>query len=80
MSGDTAKTTDMMQPSAGLLVKLGSIIVHFDEATEPGAHAYDLTTARQLLADPEVADWLKAMGAAAMLPVKRSEPPRRKSR
>lgn len=69
----------MMQPSPALLVKLGSIIVHFDEATEPGAHAYDLTTARQLLADPEVADWMKQMRAAAMLPVKRSEP-RRKSK
>lgn len=67
----------MMQPDASLLVKLGSIIVHFDEANEPGAHAYDLQTARQLLADPEVVAWMAAMRAAAMLPVKRSEPPRK---
>jgi hypothetical protein len=55
----------MMNPSPALLVKLGSIIVHFDEATEPGAHEFDLHTARQLLADPEVAAWMKAMDAAA---------------
>lgn len=69
---------DMMKPSAALLVKLGSIIVHFDEATAPGGHAYDIQAAHQLLADEEVAEWMKQMGAAAMLPVKRSEPPRRK--
>jgi hypothetical protein len=68
----------MMKPSPALLVKLGSIIVHFDEATEPGAHEFDLHTARQLLADPEVAAWMKAMTAAAMLPVKRSTPARAK--
>ena len=70
----------MMNPSPTLLVKLGSIIVHFDEATAPGGHAYDLMAARQLLDDPEVKNWIAQMSAAAMLPVKRSEPPRRKSR
>lgn len=63
----------MMNPNAALLVKLGSIIVHFDEATSPGAHEYDLHTARQLLLDPDVKDWIAKMTAAAMLPVKRTK-------
>ena len=68
----------MLNPSPSLLVKLGSIIVHFDEANEPGGHEYDLHTARQLLADPEVAQWIAQMNAAAMLPLKRSAPKREK--
>ena len=61
----------MMNPPPALLVKLGSIIVHFDEGTSPGGHEYDLHTARQLLADPDVKDWIEKMTAAAMLPLKR---------
>lgn len=63
----------MMKPSPALLVKLGSIIVHFDEATSPGGHDFDLNTARQLLQDPDVKAWIAAMSKAAMLPVKRNE-------
>lgn len=62
---------DMMKPSPTLLVKLGSIIVHFDEATAPGGHEFDINTARQLLADPEVKEWIDTMNKAAMLPLKR---------
>lgn len=62
----------MMNPSPALLVKLGSIIVHFDEFTSLGGHEYDLHAARQLLADPEVAEWIAAMTKAAMLPQKRT--------
>jgi hypothetical protein len=68
---------DMMKPSPTLLVKLGSIIVHFDEATELGGHKFDIQTARQLLNDPDVSEWIKQMNGAAMLPVKRSVPPRK---
>ena len=63
---------NMLQPSAALLVKIGSALVHFDEATGPGGHEVDLHTARQLLADPEVKDWIDTMTKAAMLPLKRS--------
>ena len=68
----------MMNPSPALLIKLGSIIVHFDEATEPGGHEFDMNTARQLLADPEVAEWMKEMTGMAFLPLKRSVPARAK--
>jgi len=63
---------DMMKPDAALLVKLGSIVVHFDEYTGVRGHAYDLHTARQLLDDPDVKVWIAEMTKAAMLPQKRS--------
>ena len=61
----------IMNPHPALLVKLGSIIVHFDEFNSKGGHEYDLHTAHQLMADPDVKEWLDGMNAAAMLPVKR---------
>jgi hypothetical protein len=30
-----------LQPSPALLCKLGSIIVHVEEASEPGGHPFD---------------------------------------
>jgi hypothetical protein len=62
----------IMNPSPALLVKLGSIIVHFDEFNSPGGHEYDLHTAHQLMADPDVKEWMDEMNGAAMLPVKRN--------
>jgi hypothetical protein len=70
--GDDAAATDPLAPPATLLVKLGSALVHAQEMTEPGAHPLDLEAFKSLCADPEVAAWLEAMGALALLPVKRS--------
>jgi hypothetical protein len=53
-----------------LLCKLGSIVVHADEARSPGGHQFDLVALDTLLKDPEVKDWIKAMGT--LLPLKRS--------
>lgn len=61
-----------LQPSVALLSMLGSIIVHFDEATRPGGTAVDLETARRLMSHPEVEEWLDDMRFAALLPMKRS--------
>lgn len=58
------------EPDLTLLCKLGSIVVHADEMTEPGAHEFDHTAVRTLLADPEVQAWIKGMGG--LLPLKRS--------
>lgn len=63
---------DMMRPSAALLVKLGSIAVHAEEAGEPGGHEFDRTAMLALLADPEVVAWRKQMASAGFLPLKRS--------
>lgn len=58
-----------LSPSLRLLSKLGAIIVHFDEYESDDGREVDLFEARQRLADPEVQQWLKAMGA--LLPLKR---------
>jgi hypothetical protein len=60
-----------MHPSASLLCKLGSIIVHAEEAVSADGHQFDLIALKQLIADPEVDSWLKGMQTAAFLPVKR---------
>lgn len=62
----------LLQPSPSLLSKLGSIAIHVEEMLAPGGHEFDLAALQTLLADTEVRDWLAAMEALAMLPVKRS--------
>jgi hypothetical protein len=52
-------------------VKLGYIIVHFEEMVSPTGHAFDKTAAEVLFRDPEVKEWLEGMGKMAFLPVKR---------
>lgn len=63
---------DPLKPDTGLLIKLGSAIVHFEEASEDGSTLIDLQTARALANDPEVAEWREQMNAMALLPVKRN--------
>jgi hypothetical protein len=58
------------RPSLQLLSKLGSLIVHADETLSPDGRELDRRTFRDLLADPEVRRWMKAMGP--LLPVKRT--------
>jgi hypothetical protein len=58
------------EPSLPLLCKLGSIVVHCDEARSPSGHNLDLLALDTLLADPEVKNWISSMGA--LLPLKRS--------
>lgn len=60
-----------MKPSAALLVKLGSAVVHADELTSPHGHDFDRTAIRTIVDDPDVKAWVKAMGA--LLPVKRHD-------
>jgi hypothetical protein len=61
---------DPRQPSLPLLMKLGSIVVHADEFTEPGGHEFDLHALKTLIRDADVQVWIKAMGG--LLPVKRT--------
>lgn len=60
-----------LQPSAALLCKLGSIAVHADEMLSADGHDFDRVVLQQLIADPEVADWIMQMNALAMVPRKR---------
>ena len=62
---------DPFKPDVALLVKLGSIVVHTDEMLSPTGHGFDKIATQQLIADPEVQEWLAAMDKMAMLPKKR---------
>lgn len=63
--------TDPLKPNAGLLCKLGSLVVHVDEAIRPGGHELDVAAMKGILRDPEVIAWLDDMDGLALLPVKR---------
>jgi hypothetical protein len=62
---------DPLAPSATLLIKLGSAVVHADEYLSDKGHDFDRQTFHALLNDPEVKEWLEAMNKQALLPVKR---------
>lgn len=62
---------DPFRPSVALLCKLGSLVVHLEEATSPGGHEFDITACKQLREDPEVDAWFRQMQTLAMVPVKR---------
>jgi len=63
--------SEPLSPSAALLCKLGSIIVHAEEGLSIDGSEFDLAAFRSLVEDPEVLAWLKAMDDLALLPVKR---------
>ena len=66
-----AGTRDPLKPTPTLLIKLGSIIVHFDEFFSAKGHPIDKHTIDLLLTDAEVKAWLQDMDKLAFLPVKR---------
>jgi hypothetical protein len=59
------------EPAPALLAKIGSIARHVEEAIGPGGHHLDLSACEAMLADSEVVEWMAAMDAMALLPVKR---------
>ena len=62
---------DPLKPPIGLLVKLGSIVVHVDEMLSPDGHEFDRGAVEIGMADSELKAWIAAMTKLAMLPVKR---------
>jgi len=44
-----------------LLVKLGSLVVHIEEAMSSKGHHFDIATIKGQLQDEELREWLKAM-------------------
>ncbi len=62
---------DVFAPPVSLLCKLGSIVVHVDEGSGAGGHAYDWAAVRSLIADREVQDWLVGMDGSGLLPKRR---------
>lgn len=64
--------TDLAHPPMSLLCKLASIAVHAEEYHSPHGHPLDLDALKSNLADPEVQQWIAAMGAASLIPLKRN--------
>lgn len=65
-----------LTPEPSLLAKLGSIVVHVEEAADCDAspvhgHLLDQVALGTLLDDPEVVEWIKHMRKLALIPVKR---------
>lgn len=63
-----------LNPPATVLVKLGSALIHAEELLSPDGHAFDRQAFYAVALDPEVIEWLAAMDAEALLPVKRTPP------
>ena len=62
---------EVHNPGSSLLMKLGSAIVHADEALGPVDSPLDISLFRSLLKDKEVSRWLADMTALGLLPTKR---------
>jgi hypothetical protein len=62
---------DMLNPTPQLLIKVGSLVVHYQEWTSGSGHPHDKIAIDTLEQDPEVIDWFAQMTKAAFLPVKR---------
>ena len=60
-----------LKPSPTLLIKLGSLIVHYQELNSDDGHTFDKMTIDSLLTDPEVTEWIREMNTLAFLPQKR---------
>lgn len=65
------KEQDPLKPSAQLLIKLGSIIVHQEEALSSNGHPFDVVALKTVREDPEVVSWLESKSEMGLLPVKR---------
>jgi hypothetical protein len=64
-------SADPLKPTTSLLMKLGSAVVHAEEALSVMRSEFDLAAFVVLLADPEVRQWMEQMNEMALLPVKR---------
>lgn len=66
-----AKSNDPFKPSLTLLIKLGSMIVHYQEFLSPTGHPIDKQEAENLAGQPDVQEWFAQMNKQAFLPLKR---------
>ena len=63
---------DPLQPSPQLLIKLGSLLVHYQEFNAPGGHHLDKAAIDSIESEGEVKEWMESMDSMAFLPKKRS--------
>ncbi len=62
---------DIKKPEMSLMCKLGSIIVHIQEAFSTKGSSFDIKAIEPLIQDNEVNEWLKEMDRLALIPKKR---------
>ena len=60
-----------LKPTASVLCKLGSILVHVQEMQSAKGHHFDKLAWEALMLDDEVTEWLRDMDKLAMIPKKR---------
>jgi hypothetical protein len=66
-----AEKADPLNPSAVVLVALGSAVVHAEEFFSSSGAPEDKIAFESCLKMPEVREWIAAMTDLALLPVKR---------
>jgi hypothetical protein len=57
---------------AKVAIRLATAVVHLQEFTDPGGAPEDKQAAMTALDDPEVREYLEALDAQALLPLRRS--------
>ena len=62
---------DELKPTPQLLIKLGSLITHYQEWTSDKGHKVDKSAIDSIESDVEFQQWIKQMNDNAFLPVKR---------
>jgi len=62
---------DELKPTPQLLIKLGSLIIHYQEWTSTDGHKFDKAAIDSISSDADVVQWLKQMDDSAFLPKKR---------
>lgn len=62
---------DVLNPKASLLIKLGSLIVHYQELNSSNGHPLDKAAIDSIESDNDVREWLKTMDELALTPKKR---------
>ncbi len=62
---------ECLKPNATVLIKLGSIYIHIEEALSKEGHEFDMRALKQLLEDIELKKWIKQMDELALIPRKR---------
>ena len=62
---------DPLKPDVKLLSKLGSMVIHIEEAISAKGHPFDMVALKAIIESSEVKQWLQEMDKLALIPVKR---------
>ncbi len=71
-------SNDVLKPTPQLLIKLGSIITHYEELNSEHGHQLDKAAIDSLMRNEDVIEWFNGMNKMAFLPLKRNNPSNQK--